>query len=181
MALPVAQCRRLTLDSHLHVWSTGDAPYPLLQRPPPELATAATYQLLREAARAAAVDGAVIVQPANHGFDHSYVSSALKAEPTFFRGCLLANPTLPPREAVRELERLHAYKFISLLELSAVATMCAAIFGMGFLYLSGFTELPAKRPFLFFVLPRVAAQFSSLSFIQFLSFARFLAPLTKSI
>ncbi|XP_027350018.1 uncharacterized protein LOC113861415 [Abrus precatorius] len=40
----------------------------------------------------AGVDGALIVQPINHKFDHSYVTSVLKKYPTKFVGCCLANP-----------------------------------------------------------------------------------------
>jgi hypothetical protein len=39
------------------------------------------------------VSGALVVQPANHQWDHSYVSSVLAAHPTKFVGCLLADPT----------------------------------------------------------------------------------------
>ena len=39
------------------------------------------------------MSGAMIVQPANHMFDHSYVTSVLKAHPNKFVGCLLADPT----------------------------------------------------------------------------------------
>lgn len=35
----------------------------------------------------------MIVQPANHMFDHSYVTSVLNAHPGKFVGCLLADPT----------------------------------------------------------------------------------------
>lgn len=37
--------------------------------------------------------GAMIVQPANHMYDHSYVTSVLTAHPDKFVGCLLADPT----------------------------------------------------------------------------------------
>ncbi|MED6209930.1 hypothetical protein PIB30_059410 [Stylosanthes scabra] len=40
----------------------------------------------------AGVDNALIVQPINHKFDHSYVTSVLKKYPTKFFGCCLANP-----------------------------------------------------------------------------------------
>ncbi|XP_010540414.1 PREDICTED: uncharacterized protein LOC104814198 isoform X2 [Tarenaya hassleriana] len=41
----------------------------------------------------ARVDGALIVQPINHMFDHSLVTSALKKYPSKFVGCCLANPS----------------------------------------------------------------------------------------
>ncbi|CAA6659982.1 unnamed protein product [Spirodela intermedia] len=40
----------------------------------------------------AGVDGALIVQPITHMFDHSYVTNALKKYPSKFIGCCLANP-----------------------------------------------------------------------------------------
>ena len=63
-------------------------------------------------ATAAGVGGALVVQPANHMYDHSYVAKAIKEHPTFFKGMALANPTLPPAEAVAELEALHAAGFV---------------------------------------------------------------------
>ena len=38
--------------------------------------------------------------------------STCKAHPTFFRGMCLANPTLPPADAVSALEELHAAGFV---------------------------------------------------------------------
>jgi len=105
-------CRRV-IDSHLHIWSDGTAPFPWAVPPPPLLEKTATAEAMLEGARAAGVTGALIVQPANHKFDHTYVSSALKAHPGFFRGMALANPTLPPDEAVLELERLRADGFVA--------------------------------------------------------------------
>jgi predicted TIM-barrel fold metal-dependent hydrolase len=52
------------------------------------------------------------VQPANHAYDHSYVTKVLKEHPTFFRGMGLANPTVPPAEAVAALEALKADGFV---------------------------------------------------------------------
>ena len=66
----------------------------------------------REGAAREGVGGALVVQPANHMHDHSYVSEALKAHPTFFRGMGLANPTLPPEEAIAALEALHTAGFV---------------------------------------------------------------------
>jgi hypothetical protein len=44
-------------------------------------------------AQGAGVSGAMIVQPANHMYDHSYVTSVLQQHPDKFVGCLLADPT----------------------------------------------------------------------------------------
>ena len=39
------------------------------------------------------MDGALIVQPTNHLYDHSYVTSVLEQHPSKFIGCLLADPS----------------------------------------------------------------------------------------
>ena len=100
------------IDSAVHVWSDGAPPYPWANAPPKALASAATPEALMTAARGAGVTGALIVQPANHMYDHSYVTAALKAHPDFFRGMGLANPTLPAAEAVASLEALHAAGYV---------------------------------------------------------------------
>lgn len=52
------------------------------------------------------VAGALIVQPSDaHLFDHSYVTSVIKARPGIFVGCLLADPR-PGKDGLAELERL---------------------------------------------------------------------------
>lgn len=53
----------------------------------------------------AGVHGAVMVQPANHKFDHSYVSGVMSRYPGRFVGCLLADPT-DGGGGVPELDRL---------------------------------------------------------------------------
>eukprot|EP00316_Scyphosphaera_apsteinii_P001578 CAMPEP_0119299326 /NCGR_PEP_ID=MMETSP1333-20130426/1403_1 /TAXON_ID=418940 /ORGANISM="Scyphosphaera apsteinii, Strain RCC1455" /LENGTH=311 /DNA_ID=CAMNT_0007300707 /DNA_START=116 /DNA_END=1051 /DNA_ORIENTATION=- len=108
-----ALAARCIIDAHLHIWSNGFAPYPWVAAPPAELQATATAESLLKAARSAGVTGALIVQPANHKFDHSYVSAALRAQPHFFRGCCLANPTLPVAEATRELEKLKAEGYVA--------------------------------------------------------------------
>ena len=66
------------IDSHLHVWSSGDPPFPWEagQTPPEALQDSQPPHLLKEM-ELAGVDGALIVQPINHKFDHSYVTSVL--------------------------------------------------------------------------------------------------------
>ena len=72
------------IDSAVHVWSNGQPPYPWAVAPPEELMTTATYQALEASTRAAGVAGALIVQPASHMFDHSYVTAALRAHPDLY-------------------------------------------------------------------------------------------------
>ena len=100
------------IDSAIHLWSDGAAPFPWANPPPTDLQTVATADAYLATARAAGVGGALIVQPANHMYDHSYVTKALKEHGDFFRGMGLANPTLPPAEAVAELEALKAAGFV---------------------------------------------------------------------
>jgi len=107
-----AAAPRRVIDSAIHLWSTGAAPYPWAVAPPSDLSTAATAEHYMQQAKAANVAGALVVQPANHMYDHSYVSSALKAHPDFFKGMCLANPTLSPADAVADLEALHAAGFV---------------------------------------------------------------------
>ena len=66
------------IDSHLHVWATADEsksnfPYSEDQTPQSQLQNEASPEKLLEQMDKAGVDGALIVQPINHKFDHSYV------------------------------------------------------------------------------------------------------------
>jgi len=89
----------MRLDGHVHVW----APPKLADKYPyvGQLAGAAgaeppiegTMEQLLEQMDAADVQGALIVQPGCHQFDHSYVSHALKRYPDRLVGCLLADPS----------------------------------------------------------------------------------------
>jgi hypothetical protein len=62
-------------------------------------ATSAGWPEVREPAasppgpQGAGVDGALVVQPGNHLFDHSYVTAVLRQHPGRLVGCLLADPT----------------------------------------------------------------------------------------
>lgn len=94
------------------MWSNGEDPYSWVVPPPAELSKSVTTEVFLEKARAAGVTGALIVQPINHKFDHSYVSSALSTAPEFFRGMCLANPTLEIPEAVAELEALSTAGYV---------------------------------------------------------------------
>lgn len=60
----------------------------------------------------AGVDGALIVQPINHKFDHSYVANAMKKYPDRFKGMLLHDPSLSPELAVERLEELVLAGFV---------------------------------------------------------------------
>lgn len=94
------------IDSHLHVWASPQEAaekYPYFPGQEPSLTAHVDYLLERmEVAR---VDGALIVQPINHKFDHSYVTSILKRYPPKFSGCCLANPA-EDGSGIKQLEDL---------------------------------------------------------------------------
>ncbi|XP_071690871.1 uncharacterized protein [Rutidosis leptorrhynchoides] len=105
------------IDSHLHVWASPQEAmnkYPYFPGQEPSLR--GNFDFLLDCMGEAAVDGALIVQPINHKFDHSYVTSVLKKYPSKFVGCCLANPA-EDGSGIKELERLiledgyHAVRF----------------------------------------------------------------------
>ncbi|KAJ4814726.1 4-sulfomuconolactone hydrolase [Rhynchospora pubera] len=93
-------------DSHLHVWATPDQAsekYPYFPGQEPTLR--GDVDFLLECMDEAGVEGALIVQPINYMFDHSYVTSVLKKYPSKFLGCLLANPA-DDGSGIKQLEEL---------------------------------------------------------------------------
>jgi len=102
------------IDSHLHVWSDGKDPFPYAPgcEPPEELRKEATVEKLLHEMDAAGVSGALIVQPINHKYDHSYVEAAIKANPARLKGMCLLNPCQSAEEACAELERLSKAGFV---------------------------------------------------------------------
>lgn len=95
------------VDCHLHVWSDEkiDGTYTMRGE----------ADLLVKEMDAAGVIKAVIIQPGNHGFDHSYVSGVIAKHPGRFAGVVLANPDPGPQAGpndlsgcvgVNEIERL---------------------------------------------------------------------------
>jgi predicted TIM-barrel fold metal-dependent hydrolase len=101
----------IIIDSHSHIWATaheaastfpysGDAPPAALQN------IASPAALLQHHMATAGVKGALIVQPANHKFDHSYVTQALRDYPGIFKGMLLHDPSLSTEDAIHRLENL---------------------------------------------------------------------------
>lgn len=108
----------MVIDSHLHVWATAEeasSNFPYSgpdQVPPPNLQNVASPEALLEQMNDAGVDGALIVQPINHKFDHSYVVDAMKKYPDKFKGMLLHDPSLSPKMAVDRLEELVLLGFV---------------------------------------------------------------------
>ncbi|KAK1415874.1 hypothetical protein QVD17_31662 [Tagetes erecta] len=94
------------IDSHLHVWASPQEAmdkYPYVAGQEPSLR--GNVDFLLDCMEEASVDGALIVQPINHKFDHSYVTSVLKKHPSKFVGCCLANPA-EDGSGVQQLEHL---------------------------------------------------------------------------
>ena len=99
------------IDSHLHIWATADeaaSTFPYSgDAPPADLQNIASPDALIQIHMATAgVKGALIVQPANHKFDHSYVTQALRDHPGRFKGMLLHDPSLSTEDAIHRLENL---------------------------------------------------------------------------
>jgi hypothetical protein len=70
--------------------------HPSTKSPPPGAARGAEREcVLRwQCMDDAGVDGALIVQPINHKFDHSYVQAVMQAHPSKFVGACLADPAV---------------------------------------------------------------------------------------
>jgi predicted TIM-barrel fold metal-dependent hydrolase len=90
------------IDSHLHVWTLDDDRYPMLPGRVPNVP--GDVKRLLSSMDEAEVDGALIVQPIFHGFDHGYVNEAIKAHPDRFKGMALINPQR--MDAVDQLDHL---------------------------------------------------------------------------
>ncbi|KAK1272236.1 hypothetical protein QJS04_geneDACA012565 [Acorus gramineus] len=95
-----------TVDSHLHIWASPEEAvnkYPY--SPGHEPTISGHVDFLLQCMEEAGVDGALIVQPINHMFDHSLVASVLKKHPSKFVGCCLANPA-QDGTGIKQLEHL---------------------------------------------------------------------------
>ena len=90
------------IDSHLHVWTLDDERYPMLPGRVPNVP--GDVERLLSSMDEADIDGALIVQPIFHGFDHGYVNQAIKTHPDRFKGMALINPQR--MDAVDQLDRL---------------------------------------------------------------------------
>jgi len=90
------------IDSHLHVWTLDDERYPMLPGRVPNVP--GDVERLLSSMDEAEIDGALIVQPIFHGFDHGYVNQAIKTHPDRFKGMALINPQR--MDAVDQLDRL---------------------------------------------------------------------------
>jgi len=99
------------VDSHLHVWASSAEsatyPYETNQTPPDSLIDTSSTSSLLQQMTDAGVDGALIVQPINHKYDHRYVKDAMKKHPDKLKGMLLFDPTTTdPDVALEKFEQL---------------------------------------------------------------------------
>ncbi len=84
----------MSIDSHLHVWGDGTAPFPYLKDPPPgALVPTGSPENLLKLMEEAGVEGALIVQPINYLYDHSFVKAAIDKYPNKFKGMCLLDPS----------------------------------------------------------------------------------------
>ncbi|KAJ7957519.1 4-sulfomuconolactone hydrolase [Quillaja saponaria] len=94
------------IDSHLHIWASPEEAvdkFPYFPGQEPTLPGHVDFLL--QNMEEAGVHGALIVQPINHKFDHSLITSVLKKYPTKFVGCCLANPA-DDASGLKQLEHL---------------------------------------------------------------------------
>ncbi|CEM14294.1 unnamed protein product [Vitrella brassicaformis CCMP3155] len=98
---------RFVIDSAVHVWSNGTEPHEWAGgEPPKELQGSASGEDLVALLGEAGVSGALLVQPINHKFDHSYMRKVLRQFPSYFKGMALADPSGSSDEARQRLNDL---------------------------------------------------------------------------
>jgi len=110
--------RPARIDGHLHLWSDG-ADWAEGASPPAALQSVATIDRYVADAKAAGIDGAVIVHhhfpwtraDAALGIDHEYVRAALERHPAFFRAMGVADPRLGATAGCAALVRLKELGF----------------------------------------------------------------------
>lgn len=114
MSLSAPESSKKIIDSHLHVWAHSEETrlFPYSQDPPESLKERASAPYLLREMEAAGVDGALIVQPINHKFDHSYVSHAIQQYPDRFKGMMLFDPSMTERDAMAQLRDLKEQGFV---------------------------------------------------------------------
>lgn len=102
------------IDAHLHVWSNDPVKFPFRPGTPDSIAQG-DAEFLLELQAEVGVDGALIVQPIHHEFDHSYVNDVLARYPDKFVGMALADPKADdPTAALQALNDEHGYQGVRL-------------------------------------------------------------------
>jgi predicted TIM-barrel fold metal-dependent hydrolase len=96
------------VDTHVHVWSKGVAPFVYSGGEPPVELQHCQAEDLIEKMNTNGVSTTIIVQPINHKFDHSYLNSVL-TDPRFasrFKGICLLDPNQAISEGESFLEQM---------------------------------------------------------------------------
>ncbi len=102
------------IDAHLHVWSNDPVKFPFRPGTPESIAQG-DAEFLLDLQSEVGVDGALIVQPIHHEFDHSYVNDVLARYPDKFVGMALADPKVDdPTAALQVLKDEHGYQGVRL-------------------------------------------------------------------
>ena len=94
------------IDSHVHLWGTGDAPFPYAAGaplPPAGMEASSDTTALQRQLDRAGVAGALVVQPIHYLFDHTYVAKAVALN-SQLKGMALLDPLAGPQylEALKQ-------------------------------------------------------------------------------
>lgn len=92
------------VDAHVHVWQMPSVAHPWQPLRNMHPSEPAPVEALLQAMDAGAVQRAVIVQPSNYGYDHSYVAACLARYPTRLAGVALLDFRAP--DAAKQIVRL---------------------------------------------------------------------------
>lgn len=92
----------MRVDAHVHVWDPAFPTHPDHPLPP---IPGETTDLINNM-DVAGIEKAIIVQPINYMFDHTYVQAAVRAFPTRLFGVALANTKGAPEVACDEMDVL---------------------------------------------------------------------------
>ena len=95
------------IDAHVHIWGTGEAPFPYAASaplPPAGMQASSDAAALLHQLDCAGVAGALIVQPIHYMFDHSYVAQAIACSPRL-KGIALLDPLAEPQflESIKQM------------------------------------------------------------------------------
>jgi len=91
------------VDTATHVWGNGGDPFPYVNEPPLELKDSSGISDLRSLMDKSSITTALITQPINYKFDHSYLDSVLDRQR--FYGIFLLNPQLSLQDGYDYINR----------------------------------------------------------------------------
>lgn len=96
----------MVVDGHLHVWSLDTDRYPVAPTSSYVPSIPGDPDTLLALMRASEVDRAVAVQPSCYGYDHTYLTEAMRSHPGTFAAACLVDPVAP--DAAAHLAARHA-------------------------------------------------------------------------